>query len=101
MAEVDTSRCCHGRGYHYWDCENNEFREENERELLKTAIGNLKAADAQARLAATAATAIRLLEAALHLHMNGERAPGGDETWAEWEHAVEEFLRSRLDVHVS
>ena len=46
-------------------------------------------------------TAVRLLEAALHLHMNGERAPGGEETWAGWQHEAEEFLRSRLDVHVS
>ena len=26
-------------------------------------------------------TAIRLLEEALHLRRNGERAPGGNETW--------------------
>lgn len=41
-------------------------------------------------------TAIRLLEAALHLAQNGERAPGGDETWADWTRRAEEFLRSRL-----
>ena len=42
-------------------------------------------------------TAVRLLEAALHLRMNGERAPGGNETWAGWQHETEEFLRVRLD----
>ena len=38
-------------------------------------------------------TAVRLLEQALHLRMNGERAPGGDETWRDWERDAEEFLR--------
>ena len=42
--------------------------------------------------------AIRLLEAALHLRMNGERAPGGNETWAQLWRDVEEFLRKRLDA---
>lgn len=38
-------------------------------------------------------TAVRLLEAALHLRQNGERAPGGNETWAEWDRRAETFLR--------
>ena len=38
--------------------------------------------------------AIRLLEEALHLRQNGERAPGGNETWAQWERNAEEFLRT-------
>lgn len=38
-------------------------------------------------------TAIRLLERALHLHQNGERAPGGSETWAGWVRDAEAFLR--------
>ena len=42
-------------------------------------------------------TAIRLLEAALHLAQNGERAPGGNETWAQLWRDVEEFLRARLE----
>ena len=46
-------------------------------------------------------TAIRLLEAALHLHMNGERAPGGDETWAALWRDVEVFLLARLDAVAS
>jgi hypothetical protein len=29
--------------------------------------------------------AIKLLELALHLRMHGENAPGGTETWADWE----------------
>lgn len=36
----------------------------------------------------------RLLEEALHLRMNGERAPGGNETWREWDTRTETFLRS-------
>jgi hypothetical protein len=39
-------------------------------------------------------TALHLLEEALHLHVNGERAPGGGETWSQWERRVEEFLRT-------
>jgi hypothetical protein len=39
-------------------------------------------------------TAIRLLEEALHLRMNGERAPGGTETWQDWERRAETYLRS-------
>jgi hypothetical protein len=41
-------------------------------------------------------TAIRLLEEALHLCRNGERAPGGNETWADWTRRSERFLRERL-----
>jgi hypothetical protein len=41
-------------------------------------------------------TAIRLLEEALHLRRNGERAPGGNETWADWTRRSERFLRERL-----
>ena len=39
-------------------------------------------------------TAIRLLEEALHLLVNGERAPGGDETWGDWARKTETFLRA-------
>lgn len=35
-----------------------------------------------------------LVEYALHLRMNGERAPGGDETWRAWEGAAERYLRN-------
>lgn len=41
--------------------------------------------------------AVRLLEEALHLRQNGERAPGGTETWRDWDRAAERFLRARLD----
>ena len=41
--------------------------------------------------------AVRLLEEALHLRMNGERAPGGNETWQDWDRKAEAFLRARLD----
>lgn len=38
-------------------------------------------------------TAQQLLEEGLHLCAHGERAPGGDETWAEWALKVETYLR--------
>jgi hypothetical protein len=37
--------------------------------------------------------AIRLLERVLHLRQNGERAPGGDETWPPLDRDIEAFLR--------
>jgi hypothetical protein len=37
--------------------------------------------------------AVKLLEYGLHLRMNGENAPGGSETWNEWDTRTEEFLR--------
>lgn len=40
--------------------------------------------------------AVKLLEEALHLRMNGERAPGGNETWRDWDLRAETFLRSLL-----
>jgi len=40
--------------------------------------------------------AVRLLEEALFLRMNGERAPGGTETWHDWDGRAESFLRSLL-----
>lgn len=39
--------------------------------------------------------AIELLEYALHLRMHGENAPGGNETWAEFDCRCEDFLRRR------
>ena len=41
--------------------------------------------------------AVRLLEEVLHLRQNGERAPGGNETWADLDRKVEEFLRGLGD----
>ena len=35
-----------------------------------------------------------LLAQAHHLRQHGERAPGGDETWADWERQAEQALRS-------
>ena len=40
-----------------------------------------------------AAAAVRLVEEALHLRMHGECAPGGNETWGEWDRKAEVFLR--------
>ena len=41
--------------------------------------------------------AVRLLEYALHLRQHGERAPGGNETWAQFDRDAEAFLRGRSD----
>ncbi len=41
--------------------------------------------------------AVALLEEALHLRMNGERAPGGNETWADWDKKAELYLRHASD----
>lgn len=38
--------------------------------------------------------AASLLEYALHLRMHGENAPGGSETWAEFDRKAEDFLRT-------
>ena len=51
---------------------------------------------ADGQLQADLDRAIRLLEAALHLRMNGERAPGGSETWQDWDRRAETFLRGLL-----
>ena len=48
-------------------------------------------------------TAVRLLEQALFLRMNGERPPGAPrddleaETWHRWDRDTETFLRARLE----
>lgn len=39
-------------------------------------------------------TAVRLVEYAIHLRLYGERAPGGSETWQEFDRRAEKFLRS-------
>ncbi|AHH20793.1 hypothetical protein NONO_c60170 [Nocardia nova SH22a] len=38
--------------------------------------------------------AVKILEYALHLRMYGERAPGGNETWQEFDRRCETFIRS-------
>ncbi len=40
-------------------------------------------------------TAILLVEYALHLRQHGERAPGGNETWAQFDRDAEAFLRTQ------
>jgi hypothetical protein len=40
--------------------------------------------------------ATKLLNYALTIRMYGERAPGGDENWREWDMRTEVFLRSLL-----
>lgn len=42
--------------------------------------------------------AVTLLRQALHLRTHGERAPGGTETWAEWDRRAETLLRG-VDRH--
>jgi hypothetical protein len=41
-------------------------------------------------------TAVKLLEEALFIRQNGERAPGGNENWRDWDLKAEWFLRSLL-----
>jgi hypothetical protein len=43
---------------------------------------------------------VALLRYALHLRQYGERAPGGNETWAEFDRAAEAFLRGYSPVQV-
>jgi hypothetical protein len=50
------------------------------------------------RLDSSEAEAVRLLEYALHLRRNGENAPGGTETWAQWDRDAETFLRARIEA---
>jgi hypothetical protein len=38
-------------------------------------------------------SAVDLLRKALRLRMNGERAPGGSETWRDWDLQAEAYLR--------
>lgn len=40
--------------------------------------------------------ALRIIDYALHLRMYGERAPGGDETWRDWDLMAESFLRREI-----
>jgi hypothetical protein len=42
------------------------------------------------------ARAVMLLREALHLRMNGERAPGGNENWRDWDRKAERFLQGLL-----
>lgn len=50
---------------------------------------------AERQLLAQTAEADRLLEYALHLRMYGERAPGGNETWRQFDRDAEAYLRAR------
>jgi hypothetical protein len=45
-------------------------------------------------LASREQEAVRLLEEALHIRTNGERAPGGTENWHDWDRQAEASLRS-------
>lgn len=45
------------------------------------------------RLGGDLVEALQLIEYALHLRQYGERAPGGNETWREFDTRAEEFLR--------
>lgn len=40
--------------------------------------------------------AVKLLEEALHLRQHGERAPGGNGTWRDWDERAEQYLRQLL-----
>jgi hypothetical protein len=57
-----------------------------------------KRADEIERLRGERGWARKLVEEALHLRQNEERAPGGKENWPGWQRKAEEFLRSQLDA---
>lgn len=42
----------------------------------------------------TPAKGLVLLEYAMHLRMYGEKAPGGNENWRDWDFITEEYLRA-------
>jgi hypothetical protein len=46
----------------------------------------------------TLAEAVTLLEYAMHLRQHGERAPGGNETWREFDMRTEAFLRRTMGL---
>ena len=63
------------------------------------ALGVLESAFAGLRttvtsLAISREAAVQLLELALHLRKHGERAPGGNETWADFDRKAEDYLRT-------
>jgi hypothetical protein len=72
----------------------------NQRAADMVAAGDPFVSDAITRAGLAAALAERdsearrLLEYALHLRMHGERAPGGNETWAEFDQRCEAYLRA-------
>ena len=71
--------------------------EHNRSEWQRVAEKNTRLlGDEITRLRVENATAVKLLEYALLLRMYGERAPGGDETWRQFDHDCELFLRARL-----
>lgn len=39
-----------------------------------------------------------LVKYAHHLRMYGERAPGGNENWSDWEVVAEDYLRALVDM---
>lgn len=61
--------------------------------LRNAAPDLIAAARERDQLRATVERATKLLEYALHLRMYGERAPGGNETWRQFDTDVEHFLR--------
>jgi hypothetical protein len=61
--------------------------------LQRVGPGKLTPHEARKQADERADAAVRLLEEAFHLRMNGERAPGGNETWRDWDRKCETFLR--------
>lgn len=64
---------------------------------LEAALESARA-DERERLQRENQEAVKLLKYALHLRMYGENAPGGNETWREFDGNCERFLRARLDA---
>lgn len=68
-------------------------------QAIVEALGVLESAFAGLRttvtnLAISREAAVQLLELALHLRKHGERAPGGNETWADFDRKAEDYLRT-------
>lgn len=61
--------------------------------LQRVGPGKLTPHEARKKAENRADAAERLLEEALHLRMNGERAPGGNETWRDWDRKADAYLR--------
>jgi hypothetical protein len=74
-------------------------RAERERDELKAAVERWRGlAEAQQKTireeVAARGRAEELLRTAMAIRMYGERAPGGNENWADWDRDAEQFLRS-------
>jgi hypothetical protein len=66
-----------------------------ERQLKASRLANGHLREAIMSVRREHAAAVKLLDYALHLRMHRENAPGGTETWAQFDRDVEAFLRAQ------